>query len=108
MPNQEFNRRLAQAQAEGKITTDQAFQLDRADYVVYGRQTADDAEVYFVAEVSWTLGRDDITRARERADIMAAASGVNTRAVAVAQEIPPPQVEPAAAAAVTLIQDDGN
>ena len=108
MPNQEFNRRLAQAQADGKITADQARQLDRADYIVYGRQRADDAEVYFVAEVSWTLGRDDITRARERADIMAAASGVNTLAVAVAQEIPPPQVEPAAAAAVMLIQDDGN
>lgn len=108
MPNQEFNRRLAQAQAEGKITADQAFQLDRADYIVYGRQTADDAEVYFVAEVSWTLGQNDITRARERAEIMAAASGVNAIAVAIAQEIPPPQVQQAAAAQVILIHDDGN
>ena len=108
MPNQEFNRRLAQAQAEGKITADQAFQLDRADYIVYGRQTADDAEVYFVAEVSWTLGQNDITRARERADLMAAASGGHAIAVAIAQEIPPPQVQQAAAAQVTLIHDDGN
>ncbi len=108
MPNQEFNRRLAQAQAEGKITADQAFQLDRADYIVYGRQTADDAEVYFVAEVSWTLGQNDITRARERADLMAAASGGNAIAVAIAQEIPPPQVQQAAAAQVILIHDDGN
>ena len=108
MPNQEFNRRLAQAQAEGKITADQALQLDRADYIVYGRQTADDAEVYFVAEVSWTLGQNDITRARERADIMAAASGVNAIAVAIAQEIPPPQAQQAATAEVTLIRDDGN
>ena len=108
MPNQEFNRRLSQAQAEGKITPDQAFQLDRADYIVYGRQNADDAGVYFVAEVSWTLGQNDIIRARERADIMAAASGVNAIAVAIAQEIPPPQVEQAAAAQVILIYDDGN
>ena len=108
MPNQEFNRRLSQAQAEGRITPDQAFQLDRADYIVYGRQNADDAGVYFVAEVSWTLGRNDIDRARERADIMAAASGVNAIAVAIAQEIPPPQVEQAAAAEVILIYDDGN
>lgn len=108
MPNQEFNRRLAQAQAEGKITADQAFQLDRADYIVYGRQNADDAGVYFVAEVSWTLGQNDIIRARERADIMAAASGGNAIAVVIAQEIPPPQVEQAAAAQVILIQDDGN
>ena len=108
MPNQEFNRRLAQAQAEGKITPDQAFQLDRADYIVYGRQNADDAGVYFVAEVSWTLGQNDIIRARERADIMAAASGVNAIAVAIAQEIAPPQVEQAAAAQVILIYDDGN
>ena len=108
MPNQEFNRRLAQAQADGKITADQAFQLDRADYIVYGRQTADDAEVYFVAEVSWTLGQNDITRARERADIMAAASGVNAVAVAIAQEIPPPQVQQAETAGVILIRDDGN
>ena len=108
MPNQEFNRRLAQAQAEGKITADQAFQLDRADYIVYGRQTADDAEVYFVAEVYWTLGQNDITRARERAGIMAAASGVSAIAVAIAQEIPPPQVQQAAAAQVILIHDDGN
>ncbi len=108
MPNQEFNRRLAQAQAEGKITADQAFQLDRADYIVYGRQTADDAEVYFVAEVSWTLGQNDITRARERADLMAAASGVSAIAVAIAQEIPPPQVQQAATAEVILIRDDGN
>ena len=108
MPNQEFNRRLAQAQADGKITADQALQLERADYIVYGRQTADDAEVYFVAEISWTLGQNDITRARERADIMAAATGIATQAVAIAQEIPPPQVEQAEAAAVTLIHDDGN
>ena len=108
MPNQEFNRRLAQAQVEGKITPDQAFQLDRADYIVYGRQNADAAGVYFVAEVSWTLGQNDIDRARERADIMAAASGVNAIAVAIAQEIPPPQVEQAAAAQVILIYDDGN
>ena len=108
MPNQEFNRRLAQAQAEGKITADQAFQLDRADYIVYGRQNADDAGVYFVAEVSWTLGQNDIIRARERADIMAAASGGNAIAVVIAQEIPPPQVEQAAAAQVILIYDDGN
>ena len=108
MPNQEFNRRLAQAQVEGKITADQAFQLDRADYIVYGRRNDDDAGVYYVAEVSWTLGQNDIIRARERADIMAAASGVNTMAVVIAQEIPPPQVEQAAAAQVTLIQDDGN
>ena len=108
MPNQEFNRRLAQAQVEGKITADQAFQLDRADYIVYGRRNDDDAGVYYVAEVSWTLGQNDIDRARERADIMAAASGVNAVAVAIAQEIPPPQVEQAAAAEVTLIQDDGN
>ena len=108
MPDQEFNRRLAQAQAEGKITADQAYQLDRADYIVYGRQRDDDAEVYFVAEVSWTLGQNDITRARDRADIMAAASGVNTMAVAIAQEIPPPQVEQAEAAGVILIHDDGN
>ena len=108
MPNQEFNRRLSQAQADGKITADQALQLERADYIVYGRQTADDAEVYFVAEISWTLGQNDITRARERADIMAAATGIATQAVAIAQEIPPPQAEQAAAAAVTLIHDDGN
>ena len=108
MPNQEFNRRLAQAQAEGKITADQAFQLDRADYIVYGRQNADDAGVYFVAEVSWTLGQNDIDRARERADIMAAASGGNAIAVVIAQEIAPPQVEQAAAAQVILIYDDGN
>ena len=108
MPNQEFNRRLAQAQADGKITADQAYQLERADYIVYGRQTADDAEVYFVAEVSWTLGQNDITRARERAAIMAAATGIATQAVAIAQEIPQPQAEQAAAAAVTLIHDDGN
>ena len=108
MPNQEFNRRLAQAQAEGKITAEQAFQLDRADYIVYGRQTADDAEVYFVAEVSWTLGQNDIIRARERADLMAAASGGHAIAVAIAQEIPPPQVQQAATAQVTLIHDDGN
>ena len=108
MPNQEFNRRLAQAQAEGKITADQSFQMDRADYIVYGRQTADYDEVYFVVEVSWTLGQNDIIRARERADLMAAASGVNTIAVAIAQEIPPPQVQQAAAAQVTLIHDDGN
>ena len=108
MPNQEFNRRLAQAQADGKITAGQAFQLDRADYIVYGRQNADDAGVYFVAEVSWTLGQNDIARARERADIMAAASGANAIAVAIAQEIPPPQVQQAEVAGVILIRDDGN
>ena len=62
-------------------------------------------QVHVAVEVSRTVGNDDITRARERADLLAAAAGTQGRAVVIGTIIPEPQRERAAALGVALFQE---
>lgn len=68
------------------ITDHQAYILDQADLIVVARDAAGEA-VYIVAEVSETIANHDIDRARERAAIMAQASGATATAIVIGREI---------------------
>ena len=68
------------------ITDHQAYILDQADLIVVARDAAGEA-VYVVAEVSETIANHDIDRARERATVMAQASGATATAIVIGREI---------------------
>ena len=68
-------------------------QLLSADLLLRARLPDSTEQVHVAVEVSRTVGNDDITRARERADLLAAAAGTQGRAVVIGTIIPEPQRE---------------
>ena len=74
-PNPEFMEMLEDAEDRGVITEEQYIQIQRSDLILTGRRKSDGADVYIAAEISITLGDSDITRAAQRAEILAAAVG---------------------------------
>ena len=71
------------------ITPDEALEILSADFVVAGARAG--RTVYALGETSVKLRRDDITRARERADLLAKATETTTFAFAVGPEEPAPE-----------------
>ena len=84
----EFRDLLNDAAAEGIISDQQADDLQQADLVLRGT-TPNGVTTNVVAEVSVTIGTDDILRASQRAAIMAQASGQPTLAAVMGQSLPP-------------------
>ena len=94
---------LAAAQAAGRIDRPQFLSLLRADIILAARDL-EAQRVYMVIEISRTVHDDDLTRARERADILAAASGASVLALAMGYIIPPPQRRKAAEMGIHLLE----
>ena len=94
---------LHPAQDDGRIDQDQFDSLMQADIILSGRDRAAQP-LYVVIEVSRTVHDYDLTRARERADIMAAAGGEPTLALVMGYIIPPPQRRKAEELGVHLMQ----
>lgn len=103
LPNANFEQRLKEAITAAKITREQADTLRQADFIVRARREADQAEVFCVVEVSWTVDQHDIARVRTWADILAAAGADNVYPLVVGREIPEPRQGEAAAAQVELV-----
>ena len=103
LPNANFEQRLNAAITAAKITREQADILRQADFIVRARRDADQAEVFCVVEVSWTIDQHDIARVRTWADILAAAGADNVYPLVVGREIPEPRQSEAAAAQVELV-----
>ena len=95
---------LDAAEEEGRITTRQSGQLQQADFILRGQRKDTREPVYVVVEASRTVKENDITRARERADILASVTGSAAMAVATGNLMAEPQESQAADWAVTLIQ----
>ena len=74
-PNPEFMEMLEDAEDRGVITEEQYIQIQRSDLILTGRRKSDGADVYIAAEISITLGDSDITRAAQRAEILASVVG---------------------------------
>ena len=102
-PVQELFDILNAAQAAGRIARAQSRNLRRADIILSAQDSAAQ-RVYVVIEISRTVHDYDVTRARERADIMAVASGAPTIAVAMGYIIPPPQRRKAEELGVQLLE----
>ena len=60
--------------------------LDLTDTVVLGRDSGD-SEVYLLAETSITIYPDDVSGAKDRADLLAYATGARTQALVIGETI---------------------
>lgn len=103
LPHAHFEQRLNAAVTAAKITREQADTLRQADFIVRARRESDQAEVFCVVEVSWTVDQHDIARVRIWADILAAAGAGQVYPLVVGREIPEPRQSEAAAAQVELL-----
>ena len=96
---------LLSAADGGVIPKDGVGEVLAASFLLRARLPDSTEQVHVAVEVSRTVGNDDITRARERADLLAAAAGTQGRAVVIGTIIPEPQRERAAALGVALFQE---
>ncbi len=69
-----------------EFTEDQASLVERSDAVIVGK-APDGTDVYLLAEFSMTIDKDDVDRARERAELLSRATGARTLAVVVGESI---------------------
>ena len=94
---------LDPAQDAGRINRTQFDRLMQTDIILAARDGSAQP-VYVAIEISRTVHDEDLDRARERADILAAASGVPALALVIGYIIPPPQRRKAAEMAVHLME----
>ena len=87
----QFLDSIEAAEARDLITEDQADHVLLADIIIRARRADDRRYVHGVFEVSSTIGRNDIRRARDRADTVAAATGEEVIAAVIGGTIQPPQ-----------------
>ena len=87
----QFLDSIEEAEARGLITEDQADHVLLADIIIRARRGEDRRYVHGVFEVSSTIGRNDIRRARDRADAVAAATSEEAIAAVIGGMIQPPQ-----------------
>lgn len=83
----DFLESIYQAEEDGILTLGQVSQLLQADLICSGRHRADPARLYLVAEASVTIGDNDVTRARERADILSLVVDAPVQAVIIGAHI---------------------
>ena len=87
----EFLGSINNAEVLSLITEEQADHVLLADIIIRARRVEDKRYVHGVFEVSSTIGLNDIRRARERADAVAAATGEEAIAVVIGGTIQPLQ-----------------
>ena len=87
----EFLVSINNAEVLSLITEEQADHVLLADIIIRARRVEDRRYVHGVFEVSSTIGLNDIRRARERADAVAAATGEEAVAAVIGGTIQPPQ-----------------
>ena len=88
---------------DGRINRAQFDSLMQTDIILAARG-GNAQPVYVAIEISRTVHDEDLDRARERVDILAAASGTAALALVIGYIIPPPQRRKAAEMAVHLME----
>ena len=99
----EFQDLINDAEDQSVITEEQGDHLERADVILAARRRNDRQAVHAVAEVSINIADYDITRARERADTLAAIMGTPALALTVGGSIGLAQQELADSLGVEVI-----
>lgn len=87
----EFLGSINNAEVLSLITEEQADHVLLADIIIRARRVEDRRYVHGVFEVSSTIRLNDIRRARDRADAVAAATGEEAIAAVIGGTIQPPQ-----------------
>ena len=82
---------LDRAVAAGRIDADEADDMENADVILAG------PDHYVVAETSVTVDRNDVMRARNRADLLARATAASVRATVIGAQALDSAVQDAAA-----------
>ena len=101
--NQDFFNSIYAAENSGIITEEQVHELERADLIFTGHRRSDQTEPYVVAELSVTIGDDDITRAQQRAAILSSAIGQTVLPVVIGVQIDQERANLADASGVTVV-----
>ena len=78
---------IRQAELAGTVERSSDQQVGLADLILYGRRSSDNQPIWVVIEASARIDEHDITRARHRADILAAVYRENSVAVVVGESI---------------------
>lgn len=91
---------LQTAVAENLISEQQYIRINRTDIIIRAQRKSDRAWIWIAVEASVSIHRDDIDRARQSADALAAVFAEPALPVAVGQRIAPPETQHAQAAAV--------
>ena len=78
---------IRQAEQAGTVERSSDQEVGLADMVLYGRQSSDNEPIWVVIEASARIDEHDITRARHRADILAAVYRENSAPVVVGESI---------------------
>ena len=84
-----LDRLVNQGVTDGRISDEEAQQLERADMIVTTTTTGDAQTAYVVIEASVTVDDTDIDRAHQRALIMALITDAPTQAAVIGQDISP-------------------
>lgn len=102
---QPFYDRLEDAVDRGAIRDDDIADLMAADMLLQARRRGGSDLVHLAVEVSRTVAERDLTRARERADLLAAAAQTEVIALVIGNFVPEPQRRQAEALGVTVIEE---
>ncbi len=105
-PAQFFHNFLMDAIDQNRINHEDVGQLLAADLLLRARLPDSTEQVHIAVEVSRTIADDDIVRARERADLLAAAAGTAGQAVVIGVIIPEPQRRLAERLGVAVFQEE--
>ena len=95
---------LDAAEDAGRISLRQNCQLQLTDFILRGVRKDTREPAYVVVEASRTIKEYDISRARERADILAAVTGAAAFPAAIGNLVAEPQESQAADSAVAILQ----
>lgn len=96
----EISAQLEDAVEENLISDKQGERIAETDIIIRAQRKSDRAWIWIAVEASVSIHRDDIDRARQSADALAAVFAEPALPVAVGQRIAPPETQHAQAAAV--------
>ena len=87
----ELQDRIDDAEEQGLISAEQGSRLERADIIIKARRKSDGQDCYAVLEISAGIRNSDITRARDRAQTLAAIQDLPVIPAVVGGAIAAPQ-----------------
>ena len=101
--DQDLRNRVDDAEDGGIITESENHDMWLLDLIFSGRRRDDGKEVLVAAEISITAGDDDISRAKDRAEVLRRAANTETISVVIAEHIDQERCEAAEQAGVVII-----